>query len=103
MIFETGKDIEKDIKDRISLYLKDNEDVSLKSLSSILFVYLQELKNIGELKEFHVSSPGEETFFTVFYIKDDIIYDFNISLIIEMRNIKIEKIKSNKIISYEIL
>lgn len=103
MIFENGKDIEYDIKSKISSYLKDGEDVNLKSLSSILFVYLQELKNIGELNEFKVESPNEKTFFSVFFIKDDIKHQFNISFIIEMRNIKIEKIKSNKIITFEIL
>ena len=103
MIFETGKDIEHDIKYKISCYLKDNEDVNLKTLSSLLSVYLQELKNIGEVGKFDVTSPCKETYFTVFFTKDNLDYHFNISLIIEMRNIKIEKIKSNKIISFEIL
>lgn len=103
MIFKTGKDIEYDIKNKISYFLKDNEDVNLKSLSSILSVYLQELKNIGEVNKFFVTSPDKETFFTVFFTKDSIDFHFDISLIIEMRNIKIEKIKANKIIEFEII
>lgn len=103
MIFESGKDIEYDIKNKISYYLKNNEDVNLKTLSSLLSVYLLELKNIGEVNKFDVTSPGKGTFFTVFFIKDNIDFHFNISLVIEMRNIKIEKIKSNKIIYFEIL
>lgn len=103
MIFESGKDIEYDIKNKISYYLKNNEDVNLKSLSSILSVYFQELKNIGEVNKFNITMSDEDTFFNVFFMKDNIDFHFNISLVVEMRNIKIEKIKSNKIINFEII
>lgn len=103
MIFENGKDIEIDIKNKITSYLKNTTDVNLKNLASLLGVYLQELKNINEIDFFYIGIVGNETYFPVSYTKNMNHYHFNISLIIEMRNIKIEKIKANKTIEYEII
>lgn len=98
MIFNTSKDIESDIKNKLSQYIKDNcENLDFKLLRSIIWVYLRELNIIHELDSYFVSEIVDNNFY-IKYTKDNNEYSFNISSIIEIRKIKIEKIKSNKVI-----
>lgn len=98
MLFDTTKDIELDIKNRLSQYIKTNgENFDFKMLKSVVWVYLHELKIIHELESFLVSDIIDNTFY-IKYTKDNEDYTFVVSSIVELRNVKIQKIKSNKII-----
>jgi len=104
MIFNDVKDIELDIRSRLSSYLKVNTDISIGMFTSVIWNYLQEMKNIDEIQSFYVSEPDkEDNSFYISFHKDDKGCKFNISLLIEFRNIKIEKIKSNKVVDYKII
>lgn len=103
ILFNTTKDIELDIKSKISKYLKDDTNISINMLSSVVWNYLHELKNIHEIESFQVSEIYKENnSFNISFYKNCELCEFNISMIIEIRNIKIEKIKSNKVIYYKI-
>jgi len=103
MKFQTGKDIEIDIKNRLSEYVKDNSNnLDLNRLKSIVWVYLQELKIRFELESFNVSEIVDDTFH-ISYTKDNKDYKFTVSSVLEMRSIKIEKIKLNKVVKTYII
>ncbi len=103
MLFDTTKDIELDIKNKLSQYIKTNgENFDFKMLKSAVWVYLRELKIIHELESFFVSDIIDNTFY-IEYKKDNEDYTFVVSSVVELRNVKIEKIKSNKIIKTYII
>ena len=99
MIFENGKDIEIDIKNKLSSYIKYTgyNNLNLKTIIPILSSYLIEMKNINEINDYRVTKLSDISF-NVFFTKNNIDYDLVISLLLEMRSIKIEKLKSNKIV-----
>lgn len=94
MIFNQAVDIEVDIKNRISNYLKDKPSYNIKELTSLLNIYLNELAIIHEIKNYKTTIIDNNSFILLFY-KNDIQYKLEISLIIELRNNKIKKIKSH--------
>lgn len=101
MIFEKHLDIEMDIKKRISNYIKLNDEINIKELTSLLSLYLTEMKNINEIEKHNINILTDKTF-DIMFVKNGSEYKFNISLIIELRHIKFEKIKNN-CIEYEII
>lgn len=104
MLFNSTKDVELDIRKKLSVYLKDSVDINIHMLSAVIWNYLQEVKNIREIQSFSISEVDiEDNSFYISFYKDDIKCKFNISLLIEIRNIKIEKIKSNKVTYYKII
>jgi len=98
MIFDNCKDIENDIKDRISFYMKQNNEITdIKDLVSLLRSYLYEMKILKEIQSFDVNEINKNKFNILFY-KNDISYKFGISMDLELRNLKIKQIISNKVL-----
>ena len=101
MLFKTSKEVELNIKLRIKEYVKDNLGVSLKHLSSLLSVYLLQLKSIREIDSFKISddiNDGDGSFGLMF-IRGGEKIELCISVMFEIIN----KIKYNKVVSYEIV
>ena len=98
MLFNNGNEIELDIKHKISNYIKNTDNIDINYLSSLIRVYLHELRIIKEVDGFFISEIIDNTFF-ISYIKNSEPFKLNISLLLEMRNIKIEKIKSNQVVN----
>ena len=99
MIFKTNKDIETDIKTKISSYIKkyDNND-GIKDIISIIRTYLYEMKIINEILEYDVSEISNNRFI-VFFNKENNLSRFEVSMDLEFRNLKINKIMSKKILN----
>jgi hypothetical protein len=96
MIFNKGEDIISDIRTKISSYIKQNNDCDdIKNLISIMNSYLYEMKIIKEIESFSVNGINNSKF-EVIFSKDDLAYKFYISMDLELRNLKINKITSNK-------
>ena len=98
MIFNNAQAIENDIKDKISSYLKDDNDrIEIKSLVSLLRSYLYEMKIKSEIESYDVNEINKNKFDISFY-KNNISYKFGISMDLELRNLKIKQIISNKVL-----
>jgi hypothetical protein len=98
MIFNNNKDIESDIKYRISNYISDpNNDGNVKDLTSMIRTYLHEMKVFKEIESFKVVDINSNKF-DIIFTKDENTYRFSVSLDLELRNLKIKKIISNKIL-----
>jgi hypothetical protein len=98
MIFDNCEAIENDIKDRISSYIKqDDYYADIKGIISLLRSYLYEMKRMKEIESYDVDEVNQNKFNILFY-KDDISYKFGISMDLELRNLKIKKIISNKVL-----
>jgi hypothetical protein len=98
MIFDKCEDIENDIKSKISSYIKQNNDCEdIRDLVSIIRSYLYEMKIIKEIESFDVNEINRNKFDIIFY-KDKVSYKFGISMDLELRNLKIKRIISNKVL-----
>jgi len=98
MIFDKCEDIENDIKSKISSYIKQNNDCGdIKDLVSIIRSYLYEMKIIKEIESFSVDEINRNKFDIIFY-KDNKSYKFGVSMDLELRNLKIKRIISNKVL-----
>ena len=98
MIFDNCEAIENDIKNKISSYIKqDNNRADIKGLVSLIRSYLYEMKIIKEIESFDVNEINQNKFNILFY-KNDISYKFGISMDLELRNLKIKQIISNKVL-----
>lgn len=98
MIFNTSKDIERDIKSKITNYIKqDNNCEDMKRLISILSSYLYEMKIIKEIESYTIDEINKNKINILFY-KDNNSYKFGISMDLELRNLKINKIISSNVL-----
>jgi hypothetical protein len=98
MIFNKCEDIENDIKTKISCYLTHNDGCEdIKGLVSIIRSYLYEMKNLKEIESYIVNEINKEKF-DILFNKNDISYRFGVSIDLEMRNLKIKRIISNKVL-----
>ena len=98
MIFDNCEAIENDIKNKISSYIKDdNDSIDIKGLVSLLRSYLYEMKRMKEIESYDVNEVNQNKFNILFY-KNDISYKFGISMDLELRNLKIKQIISNKVL-----
>jgi hypothetical protein len=98
MIFDNCEAIENDIKNKISSYIKnDNDYADIKGLVSLLRSYLFEMKRMKEIESYDVNEINQNKFNILFY-KNDISYKFGISMDLELRNLKIKQIISNKVL-----
>ena len=98
MIFNKCEDIETDIKTKISSYITQNNGCAdTKSLVSIIRSYLYEMKNLKEIESFIVNEINREKF-DILFNKNQIEYKFGVSMDLEMRNLKIKRIISNKVL-----
>ena len=98
MIFNKCEDIETDIKSKISSYLRQNNDYEdTKGLVSIIRSYLYEMKNLKEIESFIVNEINREKF-DISFNKNNISYKFGVSIDLELRNLKIKRIISNKVL-----
>ena len=98
MIFDNCESIENDIKNKISSYIKqDNDCADIKGLVSLLRSYLYEMKIIHEIEAFDVNEINKNKFNILFY-KNGMLYKFDISMDLELRNLKIKQIISNKVL-----
>lgn len=102
MIFDNCKEIEKDLKSKITSFLEGkrnlNNDVSddIKSLVSLSSTYLYEMKRLNEIDSYKVNKINSTIFHIDFY-KESVFYKLEISLDFEYRKMKINKIKSHNI------
>jgi len=98
MIFDNCESVENDIKNKISSYIKQYNDCDdIKGLVSLLRSYLYEMKIKSEIQSYDVNEINENKFDISFY-KNDISYKFGISMDLELRNLKIKQIISNKVL-----
>lgn len=99
MLFKGCKEIEEDIKSKISNYFQYsiNDTNDAKTLISLLRSYLYELKIIKEIDSYRVDEINSRKF-KIFFIKDSNEYHFSISMDLELRQLKIKKIISNNIL-----
>lgn len=96
MIFNTNKDIEVDIKSKISNYIKQNNDINdIKDIISIIRSYLYEMKIIKEIDSYIVDKVNKDEF-EISFNKNNNTSRFIVSMNNEMRLIKIDKIRLNK-------
>ena len=99
MIFNTYKDIETDLKNKISEYIKISNDTisDMNNIISIIRTYLYEMKIINEISEYKVEILDKNRFI-INIEKNDTKYKFEVSVKLEIRNLKINKLKSHDII-----
>lgn len=98
MIFNKCEDIENDIKSKISSYITQNNNFDdIRDLVSIIRSYLYEMVIIKEIQSFDVDEINKNKFDIVFY-KDNNLYKFGVSMDLELRNLKIKRIISNKVL-----
>lgn len=97
MLFKEIKDIEQNIKYRISNFIKSEnyKTIDIKYITSLISTYLIEIKNIKEISGYIISII-DDTSFNIILDKNNEIFTFNVSLFLEMRNIKIKKIYQRK-------
>ena len=98
MIFNKCEDIENDIKTKISCYItQDDKCDDIKELVSHIRTYLYELKIIKEIESFTVNEINRNKF-DILFSKDKNSYRFGVSMDLELRNLKIKQIISNKVL-----
>lgn len=98
MIFNKCEDIENDIKSKISCYITQNDGCDdTKGLVSIIRSYLYEMKNLKEIESFIVNEINKSKF-DILFNKNDVPYRFGVSIDLELRNLKIKQIISNKVL-----
>lgn len=97
MIFTSYKNIEQDIKTRISNYIKENENISdVSNIISLIRSYLHEMKIIKEINNYKVTEINNKEFYiNIIHINTE--HKFKISIDLEIRNLKINKIKSHNL------
>jgi hypothetical protein len=97
MIFNSVKDIQNDIYIKISSFLKDNiNNKDIKNIISLLRSYLMELKNIREIDNYQTEIENKTTIIVQILKGTDNCF-FTIDLDLEVRRLKINKIKSTDI------
>ena len=96
MIFDKCEDIERDIKSKIFSYITINNNCNTKDLVSIIRSYLYEMKLIKEVDSYSVDEISMNKF-NIHFVRCSICYMFGVSLDLELRNMKINKIKSSNI------
>jgi hypothetical protein len=100
MIFNTSDDIRKDVKNRISHYLKEsvgqNTSIDTNNIISLLRSYFYELKIRDEVTDFGVSDFKDGYIVTIQYsrLNDDVSFD--VDLFSELRKLKIVKIQEHE-------
>ena len=96
MIFDNTKDIQDDIYKKISHFLKDNiENKDIQYVISLVRSYLTELKNIKEIDNYQAEiDKTNDNSIIIQITKDNDNCFFTINLDIEVRRLKINKIKS---------
>jgi len=98
MIFDKCEDIENDIKTKISSYIKQNSECGdIKELVSLIRSYLYEMKIIKEIESFTVNEINRNKF-DILFNKGNNSYKFGVSMDLELRNLKIKQIISNKVL-----
>lgn len=94
MIFENVKDIDDDIHKRIEQYLKNNiENKDINHILSLIRSYLTEVKNIKEIDDWDASLKDGKIIIKITKNNDNKL--ITIDLDVEIRKIKINKIKSS--------
>ncbi len=97
MIFNSSDDIKKDIKNKISEYLKDilnqNLKVDTNNIISLLRSYLYELQIRKEINNSNIEDDKKNYMITIEFIFNEKIEKIVIDLYSEIRKIKIDKIQ----------
>jgi len=98
MIFNTSEDIKKDIKLKVSNYLKETigqgTNIDTNNIISLLRSYLYELKIRKEVTDSTINDHRNFTI-NVNFVRDNETIDFDIDLFNELRKLKIIKIKDH--------
>lgn len=99
MIFDTPHDILIDVKNKISNYLadtsNDRSNIDINNIISLLRNYLNELKNIHEIRNWDVDNePGTNNILVIIYT-DKRMHYFEMDLSLELRKLKIVRIQEN--------
>lgn len=94
MLFNSISDINSDIRERVQCYLMNNIDHKDNNyIISLIRSYLTEIKNIKDIDHFHVSIIDNDIHVYISRYNDK--QDMIINLDMEIRKIKINKIKSS--------
>lgn len=95
MIFHNIKNIEDDVFNKITSFLKNNDNKNINDIVTLLGSYLIELKNIKEIDKYMTEIDINSSNTIIVYIfKNNEFGKFIIDLDMELRKIKIDKIKS---------
>lgn len=97
MLFDNTKDIQTDIYHKMSNFLMNNTDIiDIKHIISLLRSYLSELKNIKEIDNYQAEIDKTSSNTIIVEIRKDIdVKYFTIDIDMEIRRLKINKIKSS--------
>lgn len=95
MIFNSIKDIKKDIYDRILSHLQDSDNIDAKHISSLLKTYLYELQIKDEIDGYQTTANRNDDSLFVEISKNNKINSFVININTELRKLKIKKINNN--------
>lgn len=101
MIFNTSEDIKRDVKSKISNYLKEtignNSSIDTNNIISLLRCYFYELKIRDELIDSNVSDDKSNYIINIKYQRLNEIITFDVDLYSELRKLKIVKIQKHDI------
>lgn len=98
MIFNKCEDIENDIKTKIKSYITQNDNCdNIKELVSLIRSYLYEMKILKEIDYFIVNEINKNKF-DILFNKEESSYKFGVSLDLELRKLKINKIISSNVL-----
>jgi len=99
MIFNTSEDIKKDVKNRISEYLRDsvgkNTIVDTNNIISLLRSYFYELKIREEIIDSNVSDYNNDYIININFQRNTDFINIKIDLYAELRKLKINKIQEH--------
>ena len=99
MIFNTSEDIKKDIKIKISNYLKEtignNSTIDTNNIISLVRSYFYELKIREEIIDSNIGDNKNNDTINIKYQRLNEIIEFDIDLHTELRKLKIVKIKEH--------
>ena len=99
MIFNTSDDIKRDVKDRISKYLKDsvgqNTSIDTNNVISLLRSYFHELKIREEIIDYTVSDYQNDTTVNIKFQRNGDYVSLEVDLYSELRKLKIVKIQEH--------
>lgn len=99
MIFNTSEDIKRNIKDRITKYLKDSVSqgtiIDTNNIISLLRSYFYELKIREEILDYMVSDYQNDYVISIKFQRNSDYVNFEVDLYSELRKMKIVKIQEH--------
>jgi hypothetical protein len=99
MIFNTSEDIKRNVKDRITKYLKDSvsqgTSIDTNNIISLLRSYFYELKIREEIIDYMVSDYQDDYTINIKFQRNSDYVNFEVDLYAELRKMKIVKIQEH--------